>query len=206
MDKIREHENLRGCAEGILIRTEEPGDFDIVRELVRLSFKDMEESDHTEHLLVDRIRRSDAYIPALSLVAEVPGAGVVGHVMLSKVEVVSEKGSVALPGVAPLSVLPCFSGIRTITRDSATGEPPFSVSDSRSTPLTSVAWPWNSVPEALTACMGKSVIRPCSSNEPPCFRPLYLSLCSSICLQAFKDFLQDCLCGYHPVGSLWNDD
>ena len=106
MDKIREHENLRGCAEGMLIRTEEPGDFDIVRELVRLSFKDMEESDHTEHLLVDRIRRSDAYIPALSLVAEVPGAGVVGHVMLSKVEVVSEKGSVALPGVAPLSVLP----------------------------------------------------------------------------------------------------
>lgn len=69
MDKIREHENLRGCAEGMLIRTEEPGDFDIVRELVRLSFKDMEESDHTEHLLVDRIRRSDAYIPALSLVA-----------------------------------------------------------------------------------------------------------------------------------------
>ena len=189
MDKIREHENLRGCAEGMLIRTEEPGDFDIVRELVRLSFKDMEESDHTEHLLVDRIRRSDAYIPALSLVAEVPGAGVVGHVMLSKVEVV-----------------PCFSGIRTITRDSATGEPPFSVSDSRSTPLTSVAWPWNSVPEALTACMGKSVIRPCSSNEPPCFRPLYLSVCSSICLQAFKDFLQDRLCGYHPVGGLWNDD
>ena len=56
MDKIREHENLRGCAEDMLIRTEEPGDFDIVRELVRLSFKDMEESDHTEHLLVDRIR------------------------------------------------------------------------------------------------------------------------------------------------------
>ena len=108
MDKIREHENLRGCAEDMLIRTEEPGDFDIVRELVRLSFKDMEESDHTEHLLVDRIRRSNAYIPALSLVAEVPGAGVVGHVMLSKVEVVSEKGSVALPGVAPLSVAPGF--------------------------------------------------------------------------------------------------
>ena len=41
MDKIREHENLRGCAEGMLIRTEEPGDFDIVRELVRLSFKDI---------------------------------------------------------------------------------------------------------------------------------------------------------------------
>ena len=185
MDKIREHENLRGCAEGMLIRTEEPGDFDIVRELLRLSFKDMEESDHTEHLLVDRIRRSDAYIPALSLVAEVPDAGVVGHVMLSKVEVVSEKGSVALPGVAPLSVLPGFQrkgigGRRTITRDSATGEPPFSVSDSRSTPLTSVAWPWNSVPEALTACMGKSVIRPCSSNEPPCFRPQCMFLNMSV--------------------------
>lgn len=172
----------------MLIRTEEPGDFDIVRELVRLSFKDMEESDHTEHLLVDRIIRSDAYIPALSLVAEVPGGGVVGHVMLSKVEVVSEKGSVALPGVAPLSVLPGFSGIRTITRDSATGEPPFSVSDSRSTPLTSVAWPWNSVPEALTACMGKSVIRPCSSNESPCFRPLYVPQYVRVIPTGFQGF------------------
>ena len=36
------------------------------------------------------------------------GGGVVGPGMLLKVGVVSEKGSVALPGVAPLSVLPGF--------------------------------------------------------------------------------------------------
>lgn len=79
----------------MLIRTEEPGDFDIVRELVRLSFKDMEESDHTEHLLVDRIRRSDAYIPALSLVAEVPGfqrKGIGGRLLLEAHRRAAEAG------------------------------------------------------------------------------------------------------------------
>lgn len=54
----------------ILIRQETEKDFGQVEEVVRLAFGNMPESDHTEHILVERLRQSDAYIPELSLVGE----------------------------------------------------------------------------------------------------------------------------------------
>lgn len=56
--------------DSILIRQETEKDFEQVEEVVRLAFGNMPESDHTEHILVERLRQSDAYIPELSLVAE----------------------------------------------------------------------------------------------------------------------------------------
>lgn len=47
----------------IMIRQETEEDFKQVQEVVRLAFQGVEESDRTEHLLVERLRRSDAYIP-----------------------------------------------------------------------------------------------------------------------------------------------
>ena len=94
--------------EKLIIRKEESCDFDQIRNVIRLAFWDMEESDHTEHRLVERLRQSEAYIPALSLVAESDGNKIVGHIMLSTVEVVSETMTETLLSVAPLSVLPEF--------------------------------------------------------------------------------------------------
>lgn len=94
--------------EKLIIRKEESCDFDQIRNVIRLAFRDMEESDHTEHRLVERLRQSEAYIPALSLVAESDGNKIVGHIMLSTVKVVSETTTETLLSVAPLSVLPGF--------------------------------------------------------------------------------------------------
>lgn len=94
----------------ILIRQETESDFDRIDDVVRSAFSDVEESDHTEHQLVRRLRRSSAYIPGLSLVAVTGGGEVVGHVILSKVEVGSRDAVHAALAVAPLSVLPAWQG------------------------------------------------------------------------------------------------
>ena len=95
----------------ILIRQETESDFDRIDDVVRSAFSDVEESDHTEHQLVRRLRRSSAYIPGLSLVAVTGGGEVVGHVILSKVEVGSRDAVHAALAVAPLSVLPAWQGL-----------------------------------------------------------------------------------------------
>lgn len=52
------------------IREEKSKDFPFIRSLTEQAFLNVPESDHTEHLLVERLRQSEAYIPELSLVAE----------------------------------------------------------------------------------------------------------------------------------------
>ena len=90
------------------IRQETAEDTCQVLEVVRRAFLDMEESDHTEHLLVQALRLSDAFIPDLSLVAETGTGQIAGHILLTKALVVSRSGSHAALAVAPLSVLPGF--------------------------------------------------------------------------------------------------
>lgn len=99
----------------ILIRKERPEDRQQVYDLVRSAFENVEESDHTEHLLVERLRMSDAFIPELSLVAVIRDGNnssaemTVGHILLTKIEIVASDGrSWPSLAVAPLSVLPGF--------------------------------------------------------------------------------------------------
>lgn len=92
----------------ITIRQEEARDYDKVRELVKLAFCNMEDSDHTEHLLVERLRKSESYVPDLSLVAETADGQIAGHILLSKVKIVGDKGVFTVLALAPLSVLPQF--------------------------------------------------------------------------------------------------
>lgn len=96
-------------AGSVLVRPERESDYPSVRDVVRLAFRDVEESDHTEHLLVERLRRPGSYMPELSLVAEV-GGRIVGHILLSEVKIVAEGRVCRALAVAPLSVLPGFQG------------------------------------------------------------------------------------------------
>ena len=70
------------------------------------AFADMQESDHQEHHLVDKLHNSDTYIPELSLVAKTDKDEIVGYILLTKVEIVSESGAITSLAVAPLAVLP----------------------------------------------------------------------------------------------------
>jgi len=60
------------------IREEKSKDFPFIRSLTEQAFLHVPESDHTEHLLVERLRQSEAYIPELSLVAETNTGKIVG--------------------------------------------------------------------------------------------------------------------------------
>ncbi|MEO0788119.1 MAG: N-acetyltransferase [Bacteroidota bacterium] len=92
------------------IRTECPKDYKTVFTLIEQAFKNEPYSDHKEQFLVERLRESSAYIPELSLVAELEGQ-IVGFILLTHLQIESKNGtrhqSLAL---APVAVLPSQQG------------------------------------------------------------------------------------------------
>lgn len=91
------------------IRQEAPEDHTAVEAVIELAFRDEEISDHSEHHLVARLRHSEAFVPELSLVAEIDGT-IIGHILLTKIKVRkgdAVNGSLAL---APVTVHPNRQG------------------------------------------------------------------------------------------------
>ena len=84
-----------------MIRREGVEDFNEVYDVVKAAFATAEYSDGREQDLVVALRNSDAYVPELSLVAEVDGK-IVGHIMFTEAEVGNSTELV----LAPLAVLP----------------------------------------------------------------------------------------------------
>lgn len=89
----------------IHIRQEVPTDYEEVFNIVEAAFKTMPFSDQTEQFLVERLRKSESFIPELSLIAE-KEAEIVGHILLTKIRIVSEKESYDSLILAPVSVKP----------------------------------------------------------------------------------------------------
>ena len=83
------------------IRKEEAKDYEIIYSVIKKAFDSTKHADGNEQDLVNALRNGDAYIPELSLVAEVDGV-IVGHIMFTKAKV---EDTVVL-ALAPLSVLP----------------------------------------------------------------------------------------------------
>jgi predicted N-acetyltransferase YhbS len=78
----------------MIIRQEIRSDYKEVFNVIESAFKDAEFADNTEQFLVERLRKSHAFIPELSMVAEIKNES-------------TEFDSLAL---APVSVLPEFQG------------------------------------------------------------------------------------------------
>jgi len=93
----------------INFRTEHEADHENVFALVEAAFKNEAFSDHTEQFLVDRLRKSEAFIPELSIVAELDGE-IVGHILLTKVNISNPIESFPSLALAPVSVHPDFQG------------------------------------------------------------------------------------------------
>ena len=70
----------------IAIRQEESKDFKAVFYLIEEAFKTEKLSDHKEQFLVERLRKSDAFIPELSLIAEIDNK-IVGYILLTKLKI-----------------------------------------------------------------------------------------------------------------------
>lgn len=92
------------------IRKEENKDYKEVFELIENAFKDELYTDHKEQFLVERLRKSEFFIPELSLVAEIDNQ-IVGYILLTKIKIIdhnsTETTSLAL---APVAVLKKYQG------------------------------------------------------------------------------------------------
>ncbi|MCE0495471.1 GNAT family N-acetyltransferase [Vibrio salinus] len=87
----------------MLIREEKDSDYAVISEITIAAFKKMEISNHTEHFIVNALRKAGAL--ALSLVAEIDGV-VVGHIAFSPVSM--SDGTKDWYGLGPLSVHPDY--------------------------------------------------------------------------------------------------
>lgn len=90
----------------ILIRPELTEEYNMTEEVVKKAFLNEEYSDKKEHILVNRIRKSDAFIPGLSLVALNQDKDIVGHILLSKIKIVDGDNAVNSLALAPVAVVP----------------------------------------------------------------------------------------------------
>jgi predicted N-acetyltransferase YhbS len=90
----------------ITIRQEKESDYNQVFRVVKMAFENEMYSDKDEHNLVERLRKSEAFVPELSLVAEIRGK-VVGHILLTEIKI---GGKIGL-ALAPISVSPDYQGL-----------------------------------------------------------------------------------------------
>jgi len=93
----------------VTIRQENNKDFIDVFNVIEKAFKTEKYSDHKEQFLVERLRKSDAFIPELSMVAEIDGK-IVGHILVTKLKIKNETEEFDTLALAPVSVLPEFQG------------------------------------------------------------------------------------------------
>ncbi|KAG0315590.1 hypothetical protein BGZ97_008060 [Linnemannia gamsii] len=89
----------------IAIRNEEPCDLDTITQLTKSAFESKSFSSHTEHFIINALRRAD--LLTISLVALVDNA-IVGHVAISPVTISS--GISGWYGLGPISVSPEHQG------------------------------------------------------------------------------------------------
>jgi len=91
----------------ITIRQEKSADYTQVFNLVEQAFASLEISDKTEQFLVERLRKSTAFVPELSIVAEIENK-IVGHILLTKIKIVNKDSEFESLSLAPVAVLPEF--------------------------------------------------------------------------------------------------
>ena len=89
----------------INIRQEKESDYKKKEAVVEKSFKNAEHTDHKEHFLVSKLRKSNVFIPELSLVAEV-NEKIIGHIMFTKLQIDNGKNKYESLALAPVSILP----------------------------------------------------------------------------------------------------
>ncbi|WP_116106099.1 GNAT family N-acetyltransferase [Lewinella sp. IMCC34191] len=91
------------------IRQERSADRSPVLALVERAFRNEAFSDQREHLLVERLRDTAAFVPELSLVAE-KEERIVGYILLTKIDIQGRDRNHPSLALAPVAVHPDFRG------------------------------------------------------------------------------------------------
>lgn len=91
----------------INIRQEVSADYPIVFDLIEQAFRNEILSDKKEQFLVERLRKSEGFVPELSLVAEMNNQ-IVGYILLTKISIDTNTESITSLALAPVAVLPTF--------------------------------------------------------------------------------------------------
>ncbi len=92
----------------ILIRQELTEEYKTTEDVIKKAFLNERYSNKKEHLLVNRIRKSDAFIPELSLVTINQNKEIVGHILLSKITIVDNDKVVDSLTLAPVAIAPLY--------------------------------------------------------------------------------------------------
>ena len=93
----------------VTIRQEKPEDYKAVFRLIEKTFESLQLSDHKEQFLVERLRKSSAFVPELSMVAEIRNE-IVGHILLTNIKIKKDQNEFESLALAPISVLPAYQG------------------------------------------------------------------------------------------------
>jgi len=93
----------------IHIRQEQTKDHPTVFKLVEEAFEKMKYSSGTEQFIVEKLRKDEAFIPELSLVAELEGE-LVGYIILSKIKIDNGEQIVDALTLGPVAVWPRLHG------------------------------------------------------------------------------------------------
>ncbi|MBA9028097.1 putative N-acetyltransferase YhbS [Peribacillus huizhouensis] len=89
------------------IKQETSSDYRAVETMIKSAFEHAEYTDHDEHNLVARLRKSGAFIPELSLHAVLEN-DIVGHILFTKIMIHNGKEKYPSLALAPVAVLPSY--------------------------------------------------------------------------------------------------
>lgn len=91
----------------ITIKQQEAHDLPAICRLIEEAFASVQESNHREQFLVTRLLSSPGFIPELSLTAWIQNE-LVGYILLTEIEILSDSTSMPSLSLAPLAVRPKF--------------------------------------------------------------------------------------------------